>query len=64
MKEKKDRLGNLIYQPKKSLKQRILCDFLGWHKAPKITKQSGINITGKCPRCGKDVMLDSQGNWF
>ena len=40
------------------------CKFWGWHKAPKTTKQSGINTRGICPRCIEEVMQDSQGNWF
>ena len=40
------------------------CHELGWHLPPTDIKCMGINLNGKCPRCGKDVILDSQGNWF
>lgn len=38
--------------------------FLGWHKAPKVRGFDGCSINGICPRCGKHVLQDSQGNWF
>ena len=41
---------------------RWFCDKLGWHCAPK--DQVGINRKGVCPRCGRKIMQDSQGNWF
>lgn len=40
------------------------CTFWGWHKAPTAQGFDGCSFTGKCPRCGKDVLQDSQGNWF
>lgn len=44
------------------------CNFWGWHKEPKNISNIGRNgfvcFKGKCPRCGKEVMQDSQGNWF
>lgn len=46
------------------IKCRFFCDYFGWHKEPKDTTFNGFNSSGKCPRCGKEVMQDSQGNWF
>ena len=40
------------------------CHELGWHLPPINKKYVGINTIGFCPRCGKEIMLDSQGNWF
>lgn len=39
-------------------------DILGWHQP--INKQGAIGciFTSKCKHCGKDIMQDSQGNWF
>lgn len=33
------------------------CHKMGWHLAP-------TSFTGRCSRCGKKVLQDSQGNWF
>ena len=41
------------------------CDHLHWHLEPEInTGFNGCSFTGTCPRCGRDVMMDSNGNWF
>ena len=40
------------------------CNKLSWHLAPKLKDFDGASINGKCPRCNKFVMQDSQGNWF
>jgi len=40
------------------------CNFWGWHKSPQSQRFDGASFTGKCPRCGKSVLQDSQGNWF
>lgn len=44
-----------------------LChDILGWHEPDKDADQSydGCSRHSKCRFCGKDIMQDSQGNWF
>jgi len=43
---------------------RFFCDKLNWHLTPKRVYHEGINLKGHCPRCGKEVIQDSQGNWF
>lgn len=43
---------------------KLFCDKFGWHVKPKDIKSDGCSMTGKCSRCGKDTMQDSQGNWF
>lgn len=40
------------------------CDVMGWHLSPKLQGFDGCSFNGKCPRCGKFVLQDSQGNWF
>lgn len=44
--------------------EKVLCLYLGWHKPKVDIEIAGINLVSKCKRCGKRVMLDSQGNWF
>lgn len=40
-------------------------DILGWHR-PDNSPQSfdGCSVHARCKYCGKDIMQDSQGNWF
>lgn len=41
------------------------CKHFGyWHLAPVKQSFDGCSKTGTCPRCGKAVLQDSQGNWF
>lgn len=40
------------------------CNVMGWHKSPELQGFDGCSFTGVCPRCGKSVLQDSQGNWF
>ena len=41
------------------------CRVLGWHLSPQQGQGfDGCSFTGICPRCGKQVLQDSQGNWF
>ena len=40
------------------------CNKMGWHKNPISKGFDGCSSTGVCPRCKKNVLLDSQGNWF
>lgn len=37
---------------------------LDWHPDPETATWRGINCVGKCPRCGREIMQDSHGNWF
>ena len=41
-------------------------DILGWHEPDpeEGIDIRGINIHAKCKYCGKDIIKDSQGNWF
>jgi predicted RNA-binding Zn-ribbon protein involved in translation (DUF1610 family) len=44
------------------------CDAMGWHMRPQNIVNNGhagfVHNNGTCPKCGKEVMQDSQGNWF
>ena len=40
------------------------CRVMHWHLAPKEQGFDGCSFNGTCPRCGKSVLRDSQGNWF
>ena len=40
------------------------CHKMDWHLKPKKQNFDGCSFNGKCPRCSKKVMQDSQGNWF
>jgi hypothetical protein len=41
------------------------CHHFGWHLPPYIRAYSSWDYWyGICPRCGKTVIQDSQGNWF
>ena len=41
-------------------------DVLGWHNGDGSGKKffDGLSHHATCSKCGKEVMLDSQGNWF
>jgi len=49
---------------KKEVWPEFWCDIMGWHKAPLRQGFDGASLNGRCPRCGKRVLRDSQGNWF
>jgi len=41
------------------------CRELGWHDGSRsILEFDGISIHGRCRFCGRQVMMDSNGNWF
>lgn len=44
--------------------KRFGCRLMGWHLEPYKITSDGVTGIGHCPRCGKKVGLDSQGNWF
>lgn len=45
-------------------KNKWFCEKFGWHKAPDKVGFDGCSMNGKCSRCGKDVLQDSNGDWF
>ena len=45
--------------------KRFYHDILGWHKPNNADMRfDGCSLHSKCKFCGKDIMQDSQGNWF
>ena len=47
-----------------SSSSKLFCTTMGWHRQPDSIEFDGCSMFGYCPRCGKHVLLDSQGNWF
>lgn len=43
--------------------RKLLCKWLDWHK-PMYIVRKGINTCSYCMYCHKEIMQDSQGNWF
>ena len=43
---------------------RWVCEVLGWHLPPEAQTFDGCSLGGRCPRCNKRVLQDSQGGWF
>lgn len=45
--------------------KRLFHNLMGWH-LPENEKNEllGINIKSKCRFCGREIIQDSQGNWF
>lgn len=39
-------------------------DILKWHVPEDIRLIYGINVESICKYCGKEIIQDSQGNWF
>lgn len=39
-------------------------DILGWHMPDKKASFDGCSIHSHCRYCEKEIMQDSQGNWF
>ena len=46
--------------------KRFYHDLLGWHQPDESTSGyfDGLSVHDTCKHCGKDIMQDSQGNWF
>ena len=46
-------------------KSKWFCEYFGWHKCPdNIETPDLFLLKGKCPRCKKEVLMDSNGDWF
>jgi len=61
-------LGSLLIVAtfNKLLPKKIGCEFFAWHYVNDDEKPDfdGVSFKAKCSRCGKEVLQDSQGNWF
>ena len=44
--------------------RKFLCNVLGWHKPSDCINKYEILTFSKCKYCGKQIIKDSQGNWF
>jgi hypothetical protein len=45
--------------------KRYYHDMLGWHTPDESSQRfDGVNEHAICKHCGKEIMQDSQGNWF
>lgn len=44
--------------------KRFYHDILGWHKPTDEKEFDGCSLKSRCKYCGKEIMQDSQGNWF
>lgn len=40
------------------------CDHLDWHKTPEQVGFDGCSQNGRCPRCSRRVLADSNGDYF
>ena len=41
------------------------CKIFGWHNGNGGEQSfNGCSFKGSCSKCGKNVLQDSQGNWF
>lgn len=46
-------------------KSKWFCEKMGWHQDPKEIKTPDFFLfKGTCPRCNKEVLRDSNGDWF
>ena len=48
----------------KRLPKYFCTHFPYWHLPPEKVGFDGCSMTGTCPRCGKNVLCDSNGDWF
>jgi hypothetical protein len=44
--------------------EKFFHDKLGWHVPGKPGYFDGCSIHARCIYCGKEIMMDGQGNWF
>lgn len=44
--------------------RKFLCNVLGYHSPIEKIGFNGCSMTSTCEYCGKEILKDSQGNWF
>lgn len=54
----------IIFYEKFGWFKRFYHDVLGWHKPTDEREFDGCSLNSRCKYCGKEIMQDSQGNWF
>ena len=62
-------LFSLLFVPfyfKFGLGKWFFHDIMGWHIPDRGEKKThdGLSYHSRCKHCGKEIMQDSQGNWF
>ena len=55
--------GDLLYMWR-GLGKWFYHDILRWHMPTDSQGFDGCSFTSTCKYCGKEIMQDSQGNWF
>lgn len=58
-----DLAGTFIYF-RTGFGKRLFHDFMGWHLPDETMWFDGCSFRSRCKHCGKNIMQDSQGNWF
>lgn len=48
----------------KGFGKRLYHDVMEWHMPTDSQGFDGCSFTSTCKYCGKEIMQDSQGNWF
>lgn len=43
---------------------RLYHDLMGWHQPDGRMILDGVSMHSICKHCGKEIMQDSQGNWY
>ena len=56
-------LGAVLYLTT-GLGKRLYHDVMAWHMPTDSHGFDGCSFTSTCKYCGKEIMQDSQGNWF
>lgn len=57
-------IGSVIFYFKKDKFKKFYHDILGWHVPDDTLGFDGCSLYSTCKHCGKEIMQDSQGNWF
>jgi hypothetical protein len=56
--------GSVILYHKFGLFKTFYHDVLGWHEPTDEREFDGCSLHSRCKHCGREIMQDSQGNWF
>ena len=40
------------------------CNKLDWHIPQKLIEFDGVSLCSRCKYCNREILQDSQGNWF
>lgn len=56
-------IGGIVYL-ETGFGKRLYHDLMGWHQPDNSGSFDGCSEHSRCKYCGKEIMQDSQGNWF